>query len=254
MAARLAMLALLTATLAFSGCAEDGGAGDGGPDGGDGGSTTTSTPTTSTQSASQSAGGASLVARPADPPVGTTWTYQYSGASSGTTQTDLEAHETKSGHETARTVTTTESSGITVEVTGWTRRSDGAQVAADSESNAPYVGKITTQTTYDPPCVPLQYPVRDGAAYTVTCTQTTRTSPGSGSPQTTTTTTQVQVIGSSSTTVPAGTFQTVHVRFTQEDGSVTDSHYLTNGCGIAKSVTGKDGATSTTELKSTTCK
>lgn len=223
--------------------------------------TTSTTPTTSTSTTTTPAPGVTLITAPADPAVGTTWEYDISGQSDGSSDSAIAAKESRNGHDANRiegTVTTSGSSGTTTtDSTAWNRRSDGAvietQTSTDLEAGGiPYT--ITTVTTFDPPCRQIEYPVVSGDSYTVTCESTTETTTGSGTPTTSssTSTRNVAVMGQESVTVPAGTFDTAHIRITV-GGTTTDEWHKLDGCGLVKSVSGTGSSEFVLELTSSTC-
>lgn len=192
-----------------------------------------------------------LLQAPADPPVGTTWNHQISGPASGTSSSELVAKDNRNEHDAHHLSSTIEASGTTTHVDSWNRILDGGVIEATTETDAPYIGSVETHTTFDPPCARLEYPVRAGADYEVTCSGTTRTNFGNGE-QTFEQTTQVAVQGLASVTVPAGMFDTVHVIFTVDDSQV-DEYFLLDGCGSALSIASVNGDEVRTELTATTC-
>ncbi|MGB1586079.1 MAG: hypothetical protein ACPHID_03415 [Thermoplasmatota archaeon] len=192
--------------------------------------------------------GAILLTAPANPPMGTTWNHETSGAVTASSSSTLEAEETRNGHDALRFQSTIESSGTTTSNVAWNRATDRAVIEAVTTTSAPSVGTIETTTSYDPPCVRLQYPVRAGDNYEVTCSGRVSSSYGS---QDITTTTQVDVLGVETITVQAGTFETVHVVFSH-DGAQTHEYFDVNGCGSVLSTTDQGGEVRV-ELVSTTC-
>lgn len=187
---------------------------------------------------SEGEGGAGevLLAHPLELPMGSTWAFSYvddRGEVQGTSQHDVVAYEERHGHRTVqvRARGASAEGDAASELLQWLRVPDGAFVASSwsmtDTSRSDHSSRIAVM-----PCALPRYPIIAGDAYDVTCRFTTTFN--SGTPYNETQQRSVQVIGRDETTVPAGTFATIHVRVVDEQGNPQDMHFASDGCGLVR--------------------
>lgn len=227
--------------VALAGCASDGGGLAGGEDSNTGGE-------------GVSGDGGILIAAPADPKVGTTWRFQveYDGDSTYHVE-QLMSKGSEDGYEVAYYEQVESDEPSSVEK----RQTLVVSTGAIKESYVATQGLETT-TTFDPPCEHIQYPIKAGQDYEVTCTgeSSFQTYLGPAS-QSHTATTRVVVLGTEKKTTALGTFETVHLQVysqAENGGLRSDEWHLLNGCGALYVLNhGYDSPDSTSELTATTC-
>lgn len=134
-----------------------------------------------------------------------------------------------------------------VTIQRWVRASDGAAIRERSTD-----GANAWESTYDPPCAQMRYPLDVGDAWTSACT---RTQTSGGQSTTTSVNNGYRVLRRESVQVPAGTFDAFVIAVTGAPGSSSDvtTWEARETCGLAKAFSAQPGYNDTYELMAYHC-